>query len=64
MLKLALLSLTESMRKDPDKFNAFIFCDNKSTSSITQTRGYSQYYDTVSDGQQQEHTHHRITYLC
>ena len=45
-LKLALLSLTESMRKNPDKFNAFIFCDNKSSSSATQTRGYSQYYDT------------------
>jgi hypothetical protein len=47
------LSLTESMRKDPDKFNAFIFCDNKSSSSTTQTRGYSQYYDTVPYGQQQ-----------
>jgi hypothetical protein len=53
LLKLALLSLTESMRKDPDKFNAFIFCDNKSSSSTTQTRGYSQYYDTVRYGQQQ-----------
>ena len=51
LLKLALLSLTESMRKDPDKFNAFIFCDNKSSSSTTQTRGYSQYYDTVPYGQ-------------
>jgi hypothetical protein len=50
---LALLSLTESIRKDPDKFNAFIFCDNKSLSSTTQTRGYSQYYDTVPYGQQQ-----------
>jgi hypothetical protein len=48
------LSLTESMRKDPDKFNAFIFCDNKSSSSTTQTRGYSQYYDTVPYGQQQQ----------
>ena len=53
LLKLALLSLTESMRKDPDKFNAFIFCDNKFSSSATQTRGYSQYYDTVPYGQQQ-----------
>jgi hypothetical protein len=52
LLKLALLSLTESIRKDPDKFNAFIFCDNKSLSSTTQTRGYSQYYDTVPYGQQ------------
>ena len=55
LLKLALLSLTESMRKDPDKFNALIFCDNKSSSSTTQTRGYSQYYDTVPYGQQQQH---------
>jgi hypothetical protein len=54
LLKLALLSLTESIRKDPDKFNAFIFCDNKSLSSTTQTRGYSQYYDTVPYGQQQQ----------
>jgi len=53
LLKLTLLSLTESMRKDPDTFNAFIFCDNKSSSSTTQTRGYSQYYDTVPYGRQQ-----------
>ena len=53
LLKLALLSLTESMRKDTEKFNTFIFCDNKSSSSTTQTRGYSQYYDTVPYGQQQ-----------
>ena len=51
---LALLSLTESMKKDPDKFNAFIFCDNKSLSSTIQKRGYSQYYDTVPYGQQQQ----------
>ena len=57
LLKLALLSLSESMRKDPDKFNAFIFCDNKSSSSTPQTRGYSQYYDTASymHGQQQQY---------
>jgi hypothetical protein len=55
LLKLALLSLTESMRKDPDKFNAFIFCDNKSSSSTAQTRGYSQYYDTASYGQRQQY---------
>ncbi|MGA9169441.1 MAG: hypothetical protein WBZ20_04765, partial [Nitrososphaeraceae archaeon] len=54
LLRLALLSLTESMRKDPDKFNAFIFCDNKSSSSTTQTRGYSQHYDTAPYGQQQQ----------
>ena len=58
LLKLALLSLTESMRKDQDKFNAFIFCDNKSSSSTTQTRGYSQYYDAASYGQQQQYPLH------
>ena len=54
LLKLALLSLTESIRKDSDKFNAFMFCDNKSPSSTTQTRGYSQYYDTVPYGRRQQ----------
>jgi hypothetical protein len=54
LLELALLSLTESMRQDPDKFKAFIFCDNKSSSSTTQTRGHNQYYDTVPYGQQQQ----------
>ena len=44
------MSLTESMRKDPDKFNAFIFCDNTSS-----TADYSQYYDTASYGQQQQY---------
>jgi hypothetical protein len=55
LLKLALLSLTESIRKNPDNFNAFIFCDNKSSSLTTQIRGYSQYYDTVLYGQQQQY---------
>jgi hypothetical protein len=54
LLKVALLSLTESMRKDPDKFNAYIFYDNKSSSSTTQRRGYGQYSDTVPFGQQQQ----------
>ena len=55
LLKLPLLSLTESMRKDPDKFNAFIFCDNKSSSSTTQTRSYSQYCDTTPCIHQQQY---------
>jgi hypothetical protein len=54
LLKVALLFLTESMRKDPDKFNAYIFYDNKSSSSTTQRRGYGQYSDTVPFGQQQQ----------
>jgi hypothetical protein len=50
VLKLALLSLIESMRNNPDKYNALIFYD---TSGI-QTTGYSHYYDTVLYGQQQQ----------
>jgi hypothetical protein len=50
LLKLALLSLIESMRNNPDKYNALIFCD---TLRI-QTTGYSDYYDTVIYGQQQQ----------
>ena len=63
LLKLALLSLTESMRKDPEKYNAFIFCDNKSSYSTTQTRGYSQYYDTVPYGQQQRQQYSSHDYI-
>jgi hypothetical protein len=51
LLKLALLSLTESMRKDPGKYGALIYHNR---SSITQSEDYSQYYDTVSYGQQQQ----------
>ena len=51
------------MRKDPDKFNAFIFCDNKYSSSTTQTRGYSQHYDTAPYGQQ-EHVPITGLYRC
>jgi chromosome segregation ATPase len=51
VLKLALLSLIESMRNNPDKYNALIFCD---TSRI-QTTGYSDYYDTGLYGQQQQY---------
>jgi hypothetical protein len=35
LLKLAVLSLIESIRNDPDKYSALIFCDNKSSSSTT-----------------------------
>ena len=59
VLKLALLSLTESMRKDP----ALIFCDNKSSSSTTQTRGYSQYYETVPYGQRQQQQYPSHDYI-
>ena len=41
------MSLTESMRKDPDKYGALIYHNRP---SITQSRDYSisQYYDTAS----------------
>jgi hypothetical protein len=53
LLKLALLSLTESMRKDPVKYSSLMY---NSTSSIPKTpsTGYSsnQHYGATSSGQQ------------
>jgi hypothetical protein len=53
LLKLALLSLTESMRKDPDKYSSLMY---NSMSSIpkTQSIGYSsnQHYGPASSGLQ------------
>ena len=53
LLKLALLSLTESMRKDPVKYSSLMY---NSTSSILKTpsTGYSsnQHYGATSSGQQ------------
>jgi hypothetical protein len=48
LLKLALLSLTESMRKDPSKYSSFIY--HNSTSSTADHSG--QYYSADSYGQQ------------
>jgi hypothetical protein len=51
LLRIALLSLTESMRKDPDKYSSLIY--HNSTSSMG---GYSgQYYSTDSYGQQEQY---------
>jgi len=52
LLKLALSSLTESRRNDPDRYSALIYHNR---SSITQSRDYSSnhYYDTASYGQRQ-----------
>ena len=49
LLRIALLSLTESMRKDPDKYSSFIY--HNSTSSTADYSG--QYYATASYGQHQ-----------
>ena len=51
LLKLAFLSLTESMRKDPDRYISLIYHNN-----ISSTADYSgQYYDAASYGQQQQY---------
>jgi hypothetical protein len=51
LLKLALLSLTESMRKDPDRYSSLIYHNN--TSSNIEYN--SQNYETASYGQQQQY---------
>lgn len=50
VLKLALLSLTESIRKEPDKYSQLIYHNTPSTANYN-----SQYYDTASYGQQQQY---------
>ena len=50
LLKLALLSLTESMRKDPDKYSSLIYHNNTSSNADYS----SQYYAADSYGQQQQ----------
>ena len=56
VLKLALLSLIESMRKDPDKYSQIIYNNNTFSTPTTSTTGHSssQYYDTSSYGQQHQ----------
>ena len=49
VLKLALLSLIDSMRKDPDKYSQLIYHNTPSSVNYN-----SQYYDTASYGQQQQ----------
>jgi hypothetical protein len=51
LLKLALLSLTESLRKDPDRYSSLIY--HNSTSSNTDYN--SQNYETASYGQRQQY---------
>jgi hypothetical protein len=50
VLKLALLSLTESMRKDPDRYISLIYHNTSSTANYS-----SQYYSTDSYGQHQQY---------
>jgi len=51
VLKLALLSLIESMRKDQDKYSHLIHNNNTSSTPRTQATGYN----TASYGQQQQY---------
>ena len=53
VLKLALLSLTESMRKDPDRYTSLMY-NSMSSISKTQSIGYSsnQHYGAASSRQQ------------
>ena len=53
LLKLALLSLTESMRKDQDKYSQLIYHNTPPTASTDY--GSDQYYATASYGQQQQY---------
>ena len=50
LLKLALLSLTESIRKDPDRYISLIYHNN----TYSDTEYDSQNYETASYGQQQQ----------
>ena len=49
LLRIAFLSITESMRKDPDKYSHLIYHNTSSTADYSS----DQYYDTGSYGQQQ-----------
>jgi hypothetical protein len=48
LLRIALLSLTESMRKDPSKYSSLIYHNTSSTADYS-----GQYYSSDSYGQQQ-----------
>jgi hypothetical protein len=50
LLKLALLSLTESIRKDPDRYSSLIYHNN----TYSDTEYDSQNYETASYGQEQQ----------
>ena len=50
LLRIALLSLTESMRKDPSKYSSLIYHNTSSTADYS-----GQYYSNASYGQQQQH---------
>ena len=59
LLKLALLSLTDSMKNDPDKYSHLIYNNNTSSTPRTQA---TDYY-TASYGQQQQYPSQAYTDL-
>ena len=56
VLKLALLSLIESMKNDPGKYSRLIYHNTPSAANYN-----NQYYDTSSYGQQQQYPSHAYT---
>jgi hypothetical protein len=56
LLKLALLSLTDSMKNDPDRYSRLVYHNTPSTANYN-----SQDYDTASYGQQQQYPSHAYT---
>jgi hypothetical protein len=48
LLRIALLSLTESIRKDPDKYSSLVFKSSSSSTATPATDYRSQYYDAAS----------------
>ena len=54
LLKLALLSLTESIRKDPDKYISLIY-QNIPQNATSTDYSSNQYYETASYGQHQQY---------
>ena len=59
VLKLALLSLTDSMKNDPDKYSHLIYNNNTSSTTRTQATGYYP----ASYGQQQQYPSQTYTDL-
>jgi hypothetical protein len=62
LLKLALLSLTESIRKDPDKYISLIYQNTPQNAASTDYSS-NQYYKTASHGQQHYPSQDYITML-
>ena len=60
LLRIALLSLTESIGKDPAKYSHLIYHNTSSTADYSS----DQYYSLLTICVDNNSIHHRITYLC